>query len=79
MPGCNRAVAHCDLDHIEEWQDGGAHAADNLAHLCPKHHDEKHHTPIHERLLPSGDIEWTMASGHVYISEPAIRMDACAA
>lgn len=79
MPGCNRSVAHCDLDHIEEWQDGGAHAADNLAHLCPKHHDEKHHTPIHERLLPSGDIEWTMASGHVYVSEPAMRMDAYAA
>jgi Domain of unknown function (DUF222) len=72
-PGCNRPVIYCDIDHTQEWQNGGQTAHDNLAHLCPMHHDEKHHTGVTIAHLPNGDLEWTMPSGHTYISEPANR------
>jgi hypothetical protein len=72
-PGCNRPAVHCDLDHTQEWQHGGQTAHDNLAHLCQMHHDEKHHTAVTVAHLPNGDIEWTLASGRSYISEPSER------
>jgi hypothetical protein len=72
-PGCNRPAVRCDLDHTQEWQHGGQTAHDNLAHLCQMHHDEKHHTSVTIKHLPNGDIEWTLASGRTYISEPANR------
>jgi len=72
-PGCTRPANRCDIDHTVEWQHGGQTAHDNLAHLCPMHHDEKHHTGATIRHLPGGDLEWTMPSGHTYISEPANR------
>jgi len=72
-PGCNRPAIRCDLDHTQEWQHGGQTAHDNLAHLCQMHHDEKHHTSVTIKHLPNGDIEWTLASGRTYISEPANR------
>ena len=72
-PGCNRPAVRCDLDHTEEWQHGGQTAHDNLAHLCQKHHDEKHHLAVTMTQLPSGDIQWTLPSGRSYISEPENR------
>jgi Domain of unknown function (DUF222) len=72
-PGCNRSADRCDLDHTQEWQHGGQTAHDNLAHLCQMHHDEKHHTNVSVKHLPNGDLEWTLPSGHTYISEPADR------
>jgi Domain of unknown function (DUF222) len=72
-PGCNRPAIRCDIDHTQEWQHGGQTAHDNLAHVCQAHHDEKHHTGVTVKHLPSGDLEWTMASGRTYISEPADR------
>ncbi|MDQ4488904.1 DUF222 domain-containing protein [Sinomonas sp. ASV486] len=38
FPGCTRPAESAELDHTHEWQDGGATDADNLAHLCRKHH-----------------------------------------
>jgi hypothetical protein len=72
-PGCGRPAHHCDLDHTEEWQHGGQTAHDNLAHLCESHHTEKHHTDIAVRHLPGGDLEWTLASGHTYVTHPEHR------
>jgi len=73
-PGCSVAAARCDLDHCQEWQHGGQTAHDNLEHLCPKHHAEKHHTAWAVRHLGDGDIEWTSPAGRVYIDEPAVRI-----
>ena len=72
-PGCNRPAIRCDIDHTQEWQNGGQTAHDNLAHLCQMHHDEKHHTAVTLEHLPNGDIQWTMPSGRTYISEPENR------
>ena len=73
-PGCSRAAPRCDLDHTREWQDDGETAHDNLAHLCPKHHAEKHHTGWSLKHVGDGDLEWTAPSGLSYLDEPAIRM-----
>ncbi|HEX4444172.1 MAG TPA: DUF222 domain-containing protein [Galbitalea sp.] len=72
-PGCTRPAVKCDLDHTAEWQHGGQTAHDNLAHYCKKHHTEKHHTSAKITRLPGGDIEWTLTSGHSYVSEPTNR------
>ncbi|OMH34395.1 hypothetical protein BGP79_04640 [Tersicoccus sp. Bi-70] len=44
FPGCRRNATGCDLDHVVAWADGGATTAENLAHLCRKHHVLKHHS-----------------------------------
>lgn len=72
-PGCNRPAIHCDIDHTEEFQHGGMTAHDNLAHLCAKHHAEKHHTDVIITHHDNGDIEWLTTSGRRYISEPNHR------
>jgi hypothetical protein len=71
-PGCNRAARRCDIDHTEEVQHGGWTTHNNLAHMCPHHHAEKHHTGWAMKQLAAGRIEWTSPTGHVYFSEPDI-------
>jgi hypothetical protein len=72
-PGCSRPAIHCDIDHTQEWRHGGQTAHDNLAHLCPAHHHEKHHTGVTIGHLRGGDIQWTTPSGRTHTSEPANR------
>jgi hypothetical protein len=38
FPGCARPARRAEIDHITEWQDGGATDAANLQALCPRHH-----------------------------------------
>lgn len=38
FPGCTRPAESAELDHTHERQDGCGTDADNLAHLCRKHH-----------------------------------------
>jgi hypothetical protein len=73
-PGCGAPARHCDLDHTEDWQHGGRSDHNNLAHLCPKHHDQKHHTGWKVKNVGEGDLEWTSPTGHRYLTEPATRM-----
>lgn len=73
-PGCSRTAVRCDIDHSHEWQHLGETAHNNLAHLCPKHHAEKHHTGWRLKHVGDGDIQWTSPSGRAYLSEPSMRM-----
>jgi hypothetical protein len=41
FPGCARRAISCDVDHTVPWEYGGKTSADNLAHLCRKHHGLK--------------------------------------
>jgi hypothetical protein len=75
-PGCGAPARRCDLDHTKDWQYHGLSDHDNLAHLCPKHHDQKHHTRWKVEHLGDGDLSWTSPTGHRYITEPAIRLHA---
>ena len=75
-PGCGAPARRCELDHTKDWQYHGPSNHDNLAHLCPKHHDQKHHTRWIVEHLSDGDLEWTSPTGHCYLIEPATRMAA---
>jgi hypothetical protein len=73
--GCGTAARHCDLDHTTAWEHDGLSNYDNLAHLCPKHHDQKHHTRWSVKTLQGGDLEWTSPTGYRYRAEPAMSTD----
>ena len=75
-PGCGAPARRCDLDHTKDWQYHGLSNHNNLAHLCPKHHDQKHHTRWTVEHLGDGDLEWTSPTGHRYLTEPATRIAA---
>ena len=70
FPGCSRTATGCDVDHTIAWEDGGCTDADNLAHLCRKHHRLKHHTPWRYEHLDDTTIIWTSPTGHTYLSHP---------
>ena len=75
FPGCARAAARCDLDHIRSWSaDRGRTAFDNLAHLCPAHHHLKHETTWTVRHLRDGTLEWHSPTGRRHTTEPAVRI-----
>ena len=75
-PGCGAPARRCDLDHTKDWQYHGPSNHNNLAHLCPKHHNQKHHTRWTVEHLGDGDLEWTSPTRHRYITEPATRIAA---
>ncbi|MBN9326104.1 MAG: DUF222 domain-containing protein, partial [Cellulomonas sp.] len=75
FPGCARRAARCDVDHSTAWAAGGATAADNLAHLCRKHHRLKHLGRWHVTHRRGGELVWQTPSGRRYRDEPAVRLD----
>jgi len=70
FPGCGRKARNCEVDHTVDRQYGGITKVTNLAHLCKKHHREKHHTRWQPEHLPDGRIQWTSPTGHQTSSEP---------
>ncbi len=66
FPGCRQPAIRCELDHTIAASDGGATHVCNLANLCKRHHDVKHHTRWHVRQLPGGRLVWTSPTGRVY-------------
>lgn len=70
FPGCGRTATSCDLDHTTAWADGGVTSADNLAHLCRKHHTMKHQTRWRATRPPGLPTVWTSPTGYVRDSDP---------
>ncbi|MEH3089250.1 MAG: DUF222 domain-containing protein [Microbacterium arborescens] len=66
FPGCRQPAIRCERDHTIAVTDGGTTHVCNLAHLCKRHHDVKHHTRWHVRQLPGGRLVWTSPTGRVY-------------
>ncbi|MEH3090330.1 MAG: DUF222 domain-containing protein [Microbacterium arborescens] len=66
FPGCRQPAIRCEKDHTIAVADGGATHVCNLAHLCKRHHDVKHHTRWQVRQLPGGRLVWTSPTGRVY-------------
>jgi len=75
FPGCQRAVASCDIDHSLDWDNGGVTAHDNLAHLCRPHHRLKHITAWRLKHTGGGTIAWTSPSGREYLTEPETPLE----
>ncbi|MGZ0068502.1 DUF222 domain-containing protein [Microbacterium arborescens] len=66
FPGCRQPAIRCELDHTIAASEGGATHVCNLANLCKRHHDVKHHTRWHVRQLPGGRLVWTSPIGRIY-------------
>lgn len=70
FPGCGRRAATCDLDHVTAWAAGGKTTADNLAHLCRKHHTMKHNTRWRVEKPPGERSVWISPTGFVRSTDP---------
>ncbi|MDN8550072.1 DUF222 domain-containing protein, partial [Microbacterium sp. NM3R9] len=66
FPGCRQPAIRCEIDHTHAASDGGPTCVGNLAHLCKRHHDVKHHTRWRVRQLTGGLLVWTSPTGRVY-------------
>lgn len=69
--GCGRRAATSDVDHGQEWADGGATSIDNLAHLCRGDHTRKTALGWKVKHLPHGVLRWTTPFGRTYRTEPS--------
>jgi hypothetical protein len=61
FPGCARAAARCEADHVIPYSRGGPTAAWNIACLCKHHHRVKH------------QARWTLGNdprGRVHLDRP---------
>ncbi|WP_072313457.1 HNH endonuclease signature motif containing protein [Agrococcus sp. Marseille-P2731] len=69
-PGCSNRVSSTDLDHTQDWADGGPTTLSNLASLCRRHHTMKHATRWTVQQLEDGILEWTSPLGTTLHDEP---------
>jgi len=69
FPGCGRSAARCDLDHVTAWSDHGTTTADNLAHLCRKHHTLKHQSRWQVERA-DGRTTWSSPTGYRVSADP---------
>ncbi|SDH01986.1 protein of unknown function [Microbacterium pygmaeum] len=70
FPGCRRPARRCQIDHNDEYHDGGATCIRNLACLCVRHHTMKTETDWTAKQLSGGRIEWTTPGGRRHVDEP---------
>lgn len=77
FPGCDKAAAVSQLDHVTRWEEedgtvtGGPTATWNLHSLCPGCHALKTRGLWDVTLNPDGSTWWTsLEDGHQYIDEP---------
>ncbi|MDD7927978.1 HNH endonuclease signature motif containing protein [Microbacterium thalli] len=66
FPGCRQPAIRCEIDHTHAASDGGPTHVGNLAHLCKRHHEIKHHTRWRVKQLAGGLLVWTSPTGSVY-------------
>jgi len=76
FPGCARRAVRSDIDHSRAWAHGGGTDADNLAHLCRRHHRLKHESGWRVAHEPAGIMRWTSPAGHVLRTRPEVPFDA---
>ncbi|WP_179873483.1 HNH endonuclease signature motif containing protein [Microcella indica] len=70
FPGCGRSARRSDIDHTIDWQFGGTTSIDNLAHLCPAHHQLKHRSAWQVSQQGGGVLRWRSPSGSTYVTHP---------
>ncbi|MBX0299545.1 HNH endonuclease [Cryobacterium sp. 1639] len=74
FPGCSRPAVTSDVDHTDDWADGGPTDCDNLAHLCEPHHRLKHLSQWRVTQEPGGILVWTSPGRRSYRTDPANPM-----
>ena len=70
FPGCSRRAIDGDIDHVTEWNRGGATSRDNLHVLCRTHHNLKTKKLWHVMVGSDGIEAWTSPLGFVYTNVP---------
>ena len=70
FPGCTQKPWRSDLDHTTDHALGGRTSADNLAHLCRRHHTVKHATAWKVTQTGHGTLEWISLTGRGYLDKP---------
>jgi hypothetical protein len=71
FPGCAQPAMRSDVDHTQDWADGGTTDQDNLAHLCEAHHRLKHLSQWRVTQEPGGILLWTSPGKRSYRTDPA--------
>ncbi|MBC8092754.1 MAG: DUF222 domain-containing protein [Pseudonocardia sp.] len=67
-PGCRRAAATCELDHVIPWKPDGETSEANLCTLCTHDHDLKEQPGWQVLLHPDRSVEWITPTGHHYLT-----------
>ncbi|MBW0117271.1 HNH endonuclease [Pseudonocardia abyssalis] len=62
-PGCRRAAATCELDHVVAGQEDGTTSEANVVALCTAHHDRKEQPGRQVALHPDRSMQWTTPTG----------------
>lgn len=69
--GCARLARDCHIDHLRDWQHGGATAEMNLAPECERHHRLKHASRWTVQKDPTTRaISWTSPTGYTADGDP---------
>jgi hypothetical protein len=68
--GCRRRAAHCEIDHVLDWQYGGTTTPANLHPLCARHHHLKHEAGWQVSRAPDATTTWTSPTGHPWPRPP---------
>lgn len=69
-PGCTRAAARCDCDHITPYPDGPTSLANGCC-LCRRHHRLKTHAPNWQVDTPEPDtLRWVTPTGTIVHTHP---------
>lgn len=71
FPGCGRAAARCQMDHVVPWDDGGRTDTANLGALCTRHHQLKTHAGWQiTASARDGTCTWSSPHGRTYDHDP---------
>jgi hypothetical protein len=71
FPGCTRRAARCDVDHAEDFTDGGPTTVANTGALCRRHHNRKTHAGWQiTDSRPDGSCTFTSPAGRRYRHSP---------
>ena len=70
-PGCRRAAARCDLDHVTPYDHGGRTCECNLGPAC-RHDHKRKQTPGWTLTTPApGTFTWTTPGNRTHTTTPA--------
>jgi hypothetical protein len=71
FPGCHRHARTCEIDHLQDWNDGGPTNERNLHLLCSRHHHLKHETTWKVTRNPTtGITTWRSPHHRTYQTPP---------
>jgi hypothetical protein len=69
-PGCDTGPEHCDIHHVNPWENGGTTNIDNGIAKCRHHHLTHHRQHWTDRLEPDGTYTLTNPNGTTRTTRP---------